>query len=177
MTTPTSTKRTRKTSTRPGKVVRSTRPAAPKSTKAAQTNMDAPSVSDTTIFKLYVAAGGLCSFPGCHEYLMSEPLTTRPARLGNVAHIVAGKKDGTRGTDPLPMSKRADIDNLILLCSMHHAFIDKKEQESAYPATLLREFKRVHEMEIRAATSTARSEKTHAIRLVGQIRGHVVGLS
>ena len=178
MATSISTKRTRKTSTKPGKIVRSAKPAARKAAKPARVLTEvAPSVSDTTIFKLYVAAGGLCSFPGCPEYLMAEPLTTRPARLGNVAHIVAEKKDGTRGGDPLPMNKRADIENLILLCSMHHAFVDKKEQESAYPAQLLREFKRVHELQIREATSTARNEKTHAIRLVGQIRGHVVGLS
>lgn len=137
----------------------------------------APSPTEATILKLYVAAGGRCSFPGCGVYVMEEPLTTKPARLGNVAHIVGEKKKGPRGEYPLPMQNRGDLENLILMCTPHHTFIDKREQWDEYSVPRLREFKRIHEGLVKVATATGLTEKVYAVRLVGQIRGHLVGVS
>ncbi len=136
-----------------------------------------PSIKDTTVLRLYTVAGGVCSFPGCGTYLLDEPLTKKKAMLGNVAHIVAKSSDGPRGGDPLPMARRSDVDNLMLLCTKCHDFVDKKEFEAEYPAPLLREFKRAHEMHIRAMVGTTFNERTTAVRMVGQIRGHLVAVT
>lgn len=136
-----------------------------------------PAITDATVLKLYVAAGGRCSFPGCLEYLMEEPLTKKPARLANVAHIVAESKDGPRGAFALPMKQRSEFGNLMLACTTHHTFIDKKAYETVYPVEMLHRFKLDHETHMKRATGSQMSEKTHAVRLVGQIRDHVVGLS
>ena len=157
---------------KPGK-----KPTNPASRSSGKHEDAAPAVTEATILKLYVAAGGRCSFPGCPAYVMEEPLTTKPARLGNVAHIVGEKPKGPRGNDPLPMARRADLDNLILMCSPHHAFIDKRENWDEYSVERLREFKRRHEALVKIAVTTGLVEKTFAIRIVGQIRGHVIGVS
>jgi len=135
-----------------------------------------PQITDATILRLYVVAGGMCSFPGCPAYLLEEPLTKRKARLGNIAHIVGEKEDGPRGNDPLPMAQRSEVENLMLLCSKCHLFVDKKELEHEYPARLLRQFKKAHEDHIRAMTGTALKDRTTAVRMVGQVRGHLVSL-
>jgi hypothetical protein len=158
-----------------------TKPATPTSKrKPRATNATAdepPPITDATILRLYVLAGGRCSFPGCPAYLMEEPLTKRPARLANIAHIVAESLNGPRGDDPLPMARRSDIDNLMLVCTTHHLFVDKKEFESLYPVDTLRRYKQDHEARMKRATGSQVNEKTHAIRLVGQIRGNLVGLA
>jgi hypothetical protein len=150
-------------------------------TRASRSSLEhddvAPVVTEATILKLYVAAGGRCSFPGCPAYLMEEPLTSKPARLGNVAHIVGEKRNGPRGVDAMPIARRADFENLILMCTPHHAFIDKRENWDEYSVARLCEDKRRHEALVKIAVTTGLSEKTHAIRIVGQIRGHVVGVS
>lgn len=135
-----------------------------------------PKITEETVLRLYVVAGGRCSFAGCNEYLLDEPLTKREARLGNIAHIVAESEDGPRGRDPLPMERRSDIDNLMLLCPLHHGFVDKKKLETVYPSPLLRSFKKAHEDHIRKMTGTMIKEKTTALRMVGQIRGHLVSV-
>jgi len=134
-----------------------------------------PPITDETILRLYTVAGGRCSF--CNVYLLDEPLTRKKALLGNVAHIVGKKPNGPRGSDPLPMARRSDIENLILLCPLHHGFVDKKELEAEYPTALLQGYKKVHEDHVRAMTGTERKERTTALRMVGQIRDHLVAIS
>lgn len=136
----------------------------------------APKITEDTVLRMYVVAGGRCSFAGCNEYLLDEPLTKREARLANIAHIVAASEDGPRGRDPLPMERRSDSGNLMLLCPLHHGFIDKKKLETVYPSPLLRSFKKSHEDHIRKMTGTKLKEKTTALRMVGQIRGHLVSV-
>lgn len=154
-------------------VARSRRaPAPPAKPRGAKP----PKITDETVLRLYVVAGGRCSFAGCNEYLLDEPLTKREARLGNIAHIVAESEDGPRGRDPLPMERRSDIGNLMLLCPLHHGFVDKKTLESVYPSPLLRSLKKAHEDHIRKMTGTMIKAKTTALRMVGQIRGHLVSV-
>lgn len=134
----------------------------------------APPITDATILEVYVAAAGRCTFYGCPETVMREPLTHRKARLGNIAHIVAEKVDGPRGDDPLPMPQRSEAANLMLMCTPHHNFIDKKENVPLYPVARLRHFKQIHEARIRRVTEMPDTARTHAVRFFGQIRGDMV---
>lgn len=137
----------------------------------------APRISEATILEVYVAAGGLCSFYGCNESVMKERLTNRPARLGNIAHIVGEKPDGPRGDDPLPLARRSEPDNLMLMCAYHHAFIDKPKHVPDYPVERLRHFKLIHEARIALVTGMPATAKTHAVRFFGQVRGNLVTVS
>jgi hypothetical protein len=152
-------------------------PKSKKSAVGARRTTPAPPISEATILEVYVAAAGRCSFYGHNETVMREPLTNKKARLGNIAHIVADKKDGPRGNDPLQMAKRSEADNLMLMCTLHHNFIDKRENVPDYPVSRLRHFKQMHEARMRRITVLPDTAKTHAIRFFGQIRGNLVTVS
>ena len=63
--------------------------------------------------------------------------------IGEECHIVARKPKGPRGTAALPLDKRDEIDNLILLCRIHHKQID--DQVNTYTAETLTTIKAKHE--------------------------------
>jgi SMODS-associated and fused to various effectors sensor domain len=137
----------------------------------------APPITEATILDVYVAAGGRCSFYGCNVSVMREPLTNKQARLGNIAHIVGEKPDGPRGDDSLPMAKRSESFNLMLMCTKHHTFIDKRKNVPSYPVARLLQFKRIHEARIALVTGMPATAKTHAVRFFGQVRGNLVTVS
>lgn len=49
--------------------------------------------------------------------------------LGEIAHMVARSQDGPRGSENVPLDKRDDYSNLILLCPTHHTEIDKNDKK------------------------------------------------
>lgn len=63
--------------------------------------------------------------------------------IGEEAHIVARKTTGPRGESHLPLERRNDYDNLILLCRNHHKIIDDNPEE--YPIDLLQKIKIDHQ--------------------------------
>jgi hypothetical protein len=93
---------------------------------------------------LWGRSGNMCAFPDCKKLLVvDETLTDDPSVIGEEAHIVAQKEDGSRGISSLTPEQRDKYDNLILLCSIHHKIIDDQEYE--YTVDKLREFKVKHE--------------------------------
>lgn len=134
-------------------------------------------ISFPTALHVYTASAGRCSFFGCPKYVLEEPLTRSRAILGNIAHIVAASYEGPRGNYPLPMSERSKFENLMLLCPVHHPFIDKKEFESKYSVELLRDWKKKHESRMRLQTSIPVTAKTYALLFQGQIRGKRFAIS
>jgi len=75
------------------------------------------------------------------------------------------------------MAMRSAADNLTLMCTPHHNFIDKRENIADYPVSRLRHFKQIHEARIRRVTEMPDTAKTHALRLFGQVRGNLVTVS
>ncbi len=130
-----------------GKVTRTTRKKLP----------------DLTIVRLWTRAGGRCEF--CNDYLLVDSLTLKEANFGNIGHIVAVSRDGPRGDDPLPMERRNDIENLMLVCPIHHILIDSKEHVAEFPAEKLRMMKRDHEERIIGLTAVGPDQKTTVLRL------------
>lgn len=137
----------------------------------------APDPTDATILHVYTASAGRCSFFGCLNYVLQERLTRKRAILGNVAHIVAASPDGTRGNDPLPMHKRSEFENLMLMCREHHDFIDKKESAPEYSVERLVKQKKEHEALIKLRTGIPTDDKTYALRIFGQVRGNRFSIS
>ena len=66
---------------------------------------------------------------------------------------MARSSDGPRGDHPLPLDKRDDYENLILLCEEHHKIIDANSQ--SYSVEMLHEMKNAHEKLIEEAVSRA----------------------
>lgn len=93
---------------------------------------------------LFLQSGGRCAFPDCRRSLVaaSSP-ADGPAILGEMAHIVAERPNGPRGNSPMTLEERNKYDNLILLCNIHHQFID--DTPHTYPVEKLHQMKREHE--------------------------------
>lgn len=92
-------------------------------------------MKDATIAELFSKAAGKCSI--CKTDLFVEDV-----KIGEMAHMIAKKKDGTRGRIPFEGDLNSYA-NLILLCPNHHTIVDGNEAE--YPITRLRSIKADHE--------------------------------
>jgi hypothetical protein len=75
--------------------------------------------------RLWGRVAGRCSFLNCRIQLVEDGAGV----LGEVAHIVAERRDGPRGSDPLDDELRNEYENLILLCPNHHTEIDKVQPD------------------------------------------------
>jgi len=65
--------------------------------------------------------------------------------ISKICHIEAASKEGPRWNLNMTDDERRGFDNLILLCDECHTIIDNKENESEYPAPLLKQWKKDHE--------------------------------
>lgn len=97
------------------------------------------SISKNVERAIWVSSGGRCAICRC---LLLEAGAT-PTFLGEVAHIIAEKPNGPRGSIELSSTLSNDQANLILLCANHHTEIDKLEGE--YSVEFLRQIKSDHE--------------------------------
>jgi hypothetical protein len=126
---------------------------------------------------LWVRSGGRCAM--CNKVLLEEPYFERQINLGERAHS-AGWTDAPgspRGDSEVPLSKRNEADNLILLCLECHKIIDAAETRADYPESLLLEIKREHEERIHHLTAMARDRETAVLRVFGAVRGSLPELA
>ena len=139
--------------------------------------LEAPDVDNQTALRLWVKAGGRCSFPGCNDYLLRDSLTTRDIKHGHIAHIVGRRLTSPRGNDPLPLSERSKIDNLILVCQKHHSLIDDPDQVDELYKKILLDYKRRHEEHIFELTACSPDRRSKVIKLTARIGGKNVSAS
>ncbi|MBA7550150.1 hypothetical protein ES705_42657 [subsurface metagenome] len=132
---------------------------------------------EPVVVELWVRAGGRCEFHGCNKYLLQDELTTNRVKLAHIGHIVARSRDGPRGDDPLPITKRNKIDNLILLCTKCHKLIDDKKLEKQYTKEILQGYKKEHENRIKFLSSFGQEYETVVIRMLSKIKGYPVSIS
>lgn len=134
------------------------------------------SLSESDRRILWVRAGGRCTL--CKQYLLDGALTHFEVPIGEGAHIVGQKNSekSARGDDPMPVSKRDDVDNMMLACSNCHTEIDKKLVEALLSADLLRGIKRSHEADVKLQTGLVRDRRTAVLRMAGSIRGATMEL-
>jgi len=120
-------------------------------------------IKPETIIKLFVEAGGRCSFNGCNKYLLKDKLTLREYNASNIAHIVARSKNGPRGNDKLSLKDRNNIENLMLTCRDHHKLIDDAKLVDKYPVSLLKKYRKEHEERILRLTGLSPERKSKVI--------------
>lgn len=133
--------------------------------------------SRTIVDRLAKRVGMKCSFPECRAPTSgpaAEPLAT--TNTGVAAHICAASPGGPRYDEQMTPEARSDISNGIWLCQNHAKLID--DDELAYPAHLLREWKETAEQmaaleakgfEVRRAAPFAQIEKK-APQLIAEMR-------
>jgi len=118
-------------------------------------NETAPEPTPDTILNLVAIAAGRCQFNGCNTPLFRSALTMRTLKKQNVAHIIGASKRGPRGGDPMPLSERSKIHNLMLTCPTCHGEVDNKKLAKKYPKDLLLTMKKEHEDRVATVTATS----------------------
>lgn len=128
-----------------------------------------PPIPTKIQFKLWLAAGGRCEFPGCNKIVYQDELTLKPVNWSNIAHIVSWTPGGPRGNKELSKKLEKDFSNLMLMCTNHAHLIDTKQYVTEYPSDKLRAIKIEHEKRIKILTSITREAKTHVIIIQSNI--------
>jgi len=98
--------------------------------------------SQKTIKRLFALSGNQCAFPNCNRILVNQ----NNALDSNICHIEAAESKGQRYNPNMTDKERADYNNLILLCPIHH---DETNNVDEYTVDVLRNMKKNHEQLIR----------------------------
>lgn len=121
-------------------------------------------ISPSDLKALLQKSGNRCAFPGCPSMLTVQESDDSTVILSNVAHIVAQREDGPRGKFALPLNRRDEESNLMLLCPEHHKIIDNKPQ--LYTVERLRGMKEDHEKLVQTALGNAIDKTTRRAQFV-----------
>lgn len=122
-------------------------------------------------YRLWGKAAGRCQYRGCNTPLWIDELTKAEFNSAYLAHIIADKPDGPRGDAKLSPLLNKDINNIMLLCDVHHRLIDKKDVKG-HPVKLLQDMKREHEERIGLITEMDTDRKTNVILFGTNIGDH-----
>jgi hypothetical protein len=119
------------------------------------------SLTEATKRRLWSESGGYCSNPQCAAVLFDEAAGVDFAEM---AHIIAATSGGPRDADSVQFSERdrAHHSNVIVLCANCHKKIDKAPD--AYPAELLRDWKKQHEETLQRVFGTPQFPTREAAR-------------
>ena len=145
--------------------------------KVTDEKLTRPSIKSIETLDLWVMAGGRCEF--CNKYLLHDEFFSLDLNLAERAHIVGwnATPGSPRGEDPLPLDKRNDAPNLMLLCADHHHIIDNSKFIGEFTVDRLRKRKRQHEARIKFLTGLTEDQETVVLRMLGPIRGTKVEVS
>ena len=113
-------------------------------------------------------AAGRCQFRGCNEVLDEEQLTRRRDNFSAFAHIIADSPKGPRGEEVRSPLLATSIDNLMMLCHVHHKLIDGDNWRDFSEKTLL-QMKAEHEERVRALTDLKGQHRTHLLMMEANI--------
>jgi hypothetical protein len=121
---------------------------------------------------LWAKAAGRCQYAGCNKLLTGDLASgAEDKNFGFVAHIVADTPDGPRG-DPIRSAQLSnDMNNLMLLCHVHHKLIDL-DDVAAHPEARLLAMKAAHEDRIERVTGIDEDRASHVLRYAANTGPH-----
>lgn len=118
---------------------------------------------------LWAKAAGRCQFRGCNKLLIGDLIAgKRTGKFGYIAHIVADVAGGPRGDAVRSPLLAQDIDNLMLMCPVHHKAIDV-DYLADYPEDVLLAMKAEHEDRIEIVTDMDVDRVSHVVRFAATI--------
>ena len=104
-------------------------------------------------------AGYECSVPHCGVRTIGPGAApNKAASVGQASHIYSAGADGPRGRGGLTDAQLAHPDNGIWTCELHGKDIDNNKGH-AFPAGLLRSWRKLHEQRIARASTGARMDR------------------
>ena len=137
-------------------------------TRASRTN----AVSERTRRTLWARAAGRCQYAACNKSLIGDLISGAEDRnFGFVAHIVADSPRGPRGDASRSALLSDDVNNLMLLCHVHHKLIDVDERE-LHPEDRLLAMKAAHETRVDVVTAIHENRGSHVVRYAANVGNH-----
>ena len=129
-------------------------------------------LSPLTRMILWAKAAGRCQYSGCNKSLIGDLISgAEDKNFGFVAHIVADTPTGPRG-DPIRSPLLSDdVNNLMLLCHVHHKLIDVDAVDQ-HPEERLLAMKAAHEQRVEIVTAIDDDRASHVLRYAANIGGH-----
>ena len=97
-------------------------------------------VRNSTKVALAFKSYGICYHPKCDQKLVRENVA-----IGECAHIIPKSLGAVREDWTTPAEERSKLSNLMYMCPGCHAIIDNQELKHQHPASLMREWKKLHE--------------------------------
>ena len=107
-------------------------------------------ITDKVRKVLWARSGNLCAM--CKKPLILENVADgNPTVVGDECHIVSDAKDGPRYDAAFPAQEIDQVENLLLLCKVHHKLVD--DNASTYTRALLMQLKDNHEKMVKERMS------------------------
>jgi hypothetical protein len=121
---------------------------------------------------LWAKAADRCQYSGCNKSLIGDLISgAEDKNFGFVAHIVADIPTGPRGDPVRSRSLSDDVNNLMLLCHVHHKLIDVDAVDQ-HPEERLLAMKATHEQRVETVTAIDDDRASHVLRYAANIGGH-----
>jgi hypothetical protein len=117
-------------------------------------------ISDKTRKILWGRSGNRCTI--CRlELVVERTAEDDESVVGEECHIISEKGKGPRNDLAFPANNIDKLENLILLCNVHHKMVD--DQHETYTAVLLKQMKGSHEKWV--STSLTKEKEIKPIRV------------
>lgn len=125
-------------------------------------------ISPATANRVWLDAAGRCMYRGCCRDLSTIPLSTKIAKAGYLAHIVASDPRGPRG-DPATSHALSDsAENIMLMCDEHHRLVDRID-EAGHPTNVLVNMREERVRSVRSALDGLGYPRTKPIAILGNL--------
>lgn len=129
-------------------------------------------LTPATRYVLWARAAGRCQYQGCNKSLIGDFISSAEDKnYGFVAHIVADTSGGPRGDSVRSAQLSNDVENLMLLCHVHHKLIDVDKVDE-HPESRLLEMKAAHERRIAIVGAINEDRASHVLRYAANIGSH-----
>ncbi len=129
-------------------------------------------LTNVTRLVLWARAAGRCEYEGCNKSLIGDLVSgAEDKNYGFVAHIVADRPTGPRGDKERSRKLSNKVENLMLLCHVHHKLIDV-DDVPGHPEARLLKMKADHERRVETVSSIDRDRASHVLRFAAGIGAH-----
>lgn len=130
------------------------------------------SITDKTRKVLWGRSGNLCAF--CKSRLVLDASAQdAESVVGEECHIISGALGGPRHDPSFPPAAVDGLENLILLCRVHHKLVD--DQPETFTAAMLRGLRTNHEAWVQERlTATSEPKPVRLVRNRQDIPQHLV---
>ena len=118
---------------------------------------------------LWARAAGRCQYRGCNQDLVGDLISgNEDALFGFIAHIVGDSAEGPRGHPVRSPQLGKSLDNLMLMCAVHHKLIDV-DGLADHPEPLLLGMKAKHEARVALLAGIDEDRASHVLRFGASI--------